>query len=251
MNFTFGIVTNATKGVSENLIKVIESIQKEEIPQHEVIVVGTKGQLVNKLPGKVRIVDFDDTRKKKGWITAKKNAVTRHAKYDNIVYQHDYVTLCDGWYEGWKKFGDKFSLCMNPILNKDGTRFRDWSMFPHPFAGGPSLIEQARAYAGSGKRECLLPYEETGFTKLMYFSGAYWVAKKKTMMEFPLDEGRCWGQGEDVEWSYRVRTRHKFTINVHSKAQLLKQKARTFKPLKEEHRIKMKEFLQQRNQYMP
>ena len=59
----------------------------------------------------------------------------------------------------------------------------------------------------------------------MYISGTYWVAKKKVMLEEPLDEDRWgWGQQEDVEWSQRVRDNYKYVMNIHSTVKSLKEK---------------------------
>ena len=43
---------------------------------------------------------------------------------------------------------------------------------------------------------------------------------KKVMEEEPLDEDIVWGQGEDVEWSDRVREKYKYVMNTHSAVKL-------------------------------
>ena len=63
---------------------------------------------------------------------------------------------------------------------------------------------------------------------MMYISGAYWVAKKKFMLENMLNEKLKWGQSEDVEWSIRVRKITDFTINERSVVKLMKYKDRIF-----------------------
>lgn len=45
------------------------------------------------------------------------------------------------------------------------------------------------------------------------------------MEEFPLNEELYWGDGEDVEWSLRVREKYDFTMNVFSEVKLLKQQS--------------------------
>jgi hypothetical protein len=42
------------------------------------------------------------------------------------------------------------------------------------------------------------------------------------MEEFPLNESLKWGQGEDVEWSQRVKSKFDFSINPNSIIRLLK-----------------------------
>ena len=106
---------------------------------------------------------------------------------------------------------------MTPIQNADGTRFRDWTLWPHDITpdGSPNL-------------QSLLPYDVGDLSKFMYISGAYWIAKRKVMQEFPLDETLSWGESEDVKWSKQVREKYNFKLNPHSSVKLLKQKDRVF-----------------------
>ena len=55
----------------------------------------------------------------------------------------------------------------------------------------------------------------------MYISGTYWIAKKRVMEEFPLNENLFWGQGEDVEWSKSVTKKYNFSINPNSIVKLM------------------------------
>ncbi len=226
MNFTFGIIT---AGNIEHLRMVIESIydQKIDSEKYEIIVVG--GPPVS---GKNIVhIDFNE-QIKEAWITKKKNLITDNAKFDNIVYMHDYIILNDDWYKGWVEFGENYSVCMNVILNQDGTRYRDWCIWPHNHNWMDGIMAETR--------ECLLSYDEDGFSDYMYFSGAYWVAKKDAMQEFPLDERLSWGGGEDVLWSKQIRSKHKFVMNKNSCVQLLKQKDKAFNYMSQEtlNRIK-------------
>ena len=78
---------------------------------------------------------------------------------------------------------------------------------------------------------CLLPYDVSNLSKYMYISGAYWVAKKYVMEEFPLNENLVWGESEDVEWSKRIREVYKFSFNKYSKTFLQKIKNPQFKKI--------------------
>ena len=113
MNFTFGIVTSGTNDIFIN--QIIDSIQLMNIPNYEIIIVGNS--LVKRK--NVRIINFDELIKT-GWITKKKNIITTEAAFDNIVYMHDYIVFDINWYNEFLKFGD-FKICMNQILNFDGT----------------------------------------------------------------------------------------------------------------------------------
>lgn len=213
MNFTFGIVTSGNDDNSVQL--VINSIEQLNIPEYEIIIVGNSGVSRDR----IRIIPFNENERP-AWITKKKNLITQYAKYENIVYAHDYIVYCPDWYQGWLQHGDDYKVCMNRILNADGTRYRDWCIWPHNnnFVDG----------IATRQRGCLLPYDMTHLSKYLYFSGAYWVGKKDVMTEFPLNESLLWGQGEDVEWSTRIREKYDFSMNKHSSVQLLKYKDRAF-----------------------
>ncbi len=201
MNFTFGIITDGTN--DDNICKIIDSIELQNIENKEIIIVGNSKIIVDKN------IEFDETIKSK-WITRKKNIITENATYDNIVYLHDYIEFCVGWYEGFLVFGDDFSVCVNVILNSDGSRFRDWCIH------NPSQL--GNRYAG------IIPYNETPSSIDMYISGSYWVAKKHIMQEIKLDESLCWGQSEDIVWSNQISKKYDFKINTNSAVRLLKYK---------------------------
>ena len=205
MDFTFGIITGGKNDFMIN--EIIDSIEKESIPNYEIIIVGNCN--VNRK--NVKILSFDET-KKSGWITKKKNIITQESKYDNIVYLHDYIKLIEGWYNGQLISGDKFSVRMDKIINNNGERFRDWCIWPHNGNDMDNFIGH----------DCLIPYEITHLTKYMYISGSYWIAKKNVMTEFPLNENLSWGQGEDVLWSKQVRERYQFEMNKNSSVFIMK-----------------------------
>lgn len=219
MRFTFGIIT-----VGNDLFvsRIIKDIQAMSIPEYEIIIVGGETSFDG-----ARHIKFDESQKPM-WVTRKKNIITENAKYENIVYLHDYVTFAPDWYRNFIDFGDDWQVCMNRIENFDGTRFRDWTLWP-----GNIEWENQRGFFDEFQPRTLtdkwiLPYSEKRLSKLMYFSGAYWVAKKSVMQEFTLNETLSWGEGEDVDWSIRVRSKYDFTINERSIVRLLKQKGIVF-----------------------
>lgn len=234
MNFTFGIITNGSN--VHHLDQVIKSIMRLGIPEFEIIVVGG-----NRLAyPSVKHIEFNESVKH-SWITKKKNLITAAAKYENIVYMHDYIILDSNWYEGYLKVGNAFNICMNPLINGDGSRYRDLTFFPawHTMAAYGLKVHNSHnadaLVADIDLHECLIPYEHykesKELTKLMYISGAYWVSKKSVMVEFPLDEKLSWGQGEDVLWSDQIKTKYTFSFNPYSHCRLLKHKDPAFKPL--------------------
>ena len=204
MDFTFGIITGGNDGMINT---IIDSIEKENIPKYEVIVVGPCAvERENTI-----LIPFDENIKR-AWITKKKNEITKAATYDNVVYLHDYIKLEDGWYEGQLKAGNDFHIRMDKIIDTNGDRYRDWCIWPHNNNAMDSFIG----------RDCLIPYDLTTLSKYMYISGSYWVAKKGVMLGFPLNESLAWGEGEDVLWSKQVRLKYSFDMNVNSTVKLMK-----------------------------
>ena len=225
MKFTFGIIT---EGKSDQILnKVIDSIEQQNIPEYEIIIVGNS--LVSR--NKTSVIPFDESIKN-AWITKKKNIITENAKYENIVYSHDYVVFENDWYQGFLEFGEDYKICMNKIVNADYSRFRDWVIWPH----NDNVTDEIVAV----NRECIIPYDLTHLTKYQYISGTYWVAKKDVMIENPLDEKLSWGEAEDVIWSIQVRNKYKFSMNPYSTVRLLKFKGVVFNFAEEETIKKLK-----------
>ncbi len=220
MEFTFGIITRGED--SSHLQNQVESILKEKIENFEIIIVGDT-QLTDS--ENVKIINFDSS------ITKKKNLITESAKYENIVYLHDYIFLNDGWYEGQLKSGNNFEVRMDKIININGERYRDWCLWTGDNENLHSIV----------KTKAILPYDVDYLTNHQYISGAYWIAKKNLMQNFPLNEELNWGEGEDVEWSLRVRKHVKFNMNQNSEVRLRKFKDKVFDFVDETLITKIKE----------
>ena len=237
MQFTFGIITNNNIS-SVNLI--IDSIEKQNISEYEIIIVGI--QNINRK--NTKCILFNETIYP-GWITKKKNIITQHALYENIVYMHDYIILDDNWYNGFLKYGNDFDIIVNKINNSDGTRFRDWILNSN-FLNGQSF----KVITNTPIKDCpyiwvndkeniinninipknnqtiFLNYDNDGekWQNYIYISGSYFICKKHVMDEYPLNEILLHCHGEDVEWCQRVRNKFKFKFNKYSSVKLLKYK---------------------------
>jgi len=232
--FTFGIITNNQHHTNttqeDRLSTIIQSIKNQNIPEYEIIIVGD--YQTNK--PFCKCISFDETIKT-SWITKKKNIITQEANYNNIVYLHDYIYLDNNWYNGWKRFGiDNWDIAMNIIMNKDGSRFRDWCVLwfdgnVGPHGTWPNDIPNT----GNRIASPYIPEYNYNQQENLYISGSYWIAKKCVMLEEPLDEKLSWSQSEDIEWSYRVLKKYKYVMNQYSIVRLLHQKDRIFKPLNE------------------
>lgn len=149
---------------------------------------------------------------KSGPICHKKNLAARLSKFDKLCITHDYIHFLEGWKEGFDYFGSEWDICQNIILDYEGNREKDWLLWDHP-----SLI------CGKNKiSPCLLPYDIN--SSYMYVSGTYFCVKRRFFLENPLNEDLFWGEGEDVEWSKRVRQQTKFRMNINSRVKFLKKK---------------------------
>lgn len=223
MEFTFGVC------VTENNLhlhdQIIDSIESLNIPKdnYEIIFIGDKKCQNNR----VTFIDFNENIVS-GWITKKKNFLVDHAKFENIVLMHDYIVFDSTWYSEFEKFGNDFEVCMNSVIEPNGKRSADWLV----------LHEDFRILG----HELLLPYEWTHCTKIQYINGIYWVAKTQFMQNNPLNEFLAWAQGEDVEWSRRVREKIDFKINNNSVVRLLKNKGYNFIELSDQSKEVLRSY---------
>ena len=222
MNFTFGIITDKENPLVF-LEKTIDSIKALNIPNYEIIIIGGND---NRLLDNITVYAFEE-HPTKGWITKKKNLITKHAKYENIVYMHDYFYFDKEWYNNFLLFGDDWEVCMNRLVTIDGKRFRDWHLcllnINNPFEK-KYYLAKAGYSTNTFVPKYLLPYEFKFLSKLMYISGSYWVAKKYVMEEFPQDESFFWNEGEDRVWSWQVNNKYNFYLNHKSIVYLNKAK---------------------------
>ena len=213
MNWTIGIITDGTCG---NRLREIVDSWKRIMPTCQIVICGPAANGSDFMD-----CDYIPFNEEQGAdaICVKKNKITRASSADVIAFTHDYLVPCSDFFEGFERFGYDWDVCMTRIANVDGTRFRDWSLSPE--------VE----LPAHRSRERLLPYSYMPDQTKMYVSGAFWVAKRQTMMDYPLNEDLKWGEGEDVEWSERIMPHVKYVMNGHSTMKLLKPKRRSFNPI--------------------
>lgn len=209
MNFSFVIPTGT---VSTDLLTTIDYINAA-VPSNncEIILVGN----VSVDKPNVKIIPFDESVKPKAWITRKKNLGAQEAKYENVVFLHDYIALNPtDWYSGWCEYGNNFEVAVNKILTMENFRHTDWVISPYDlWEAAPDLKDTYNV---------LMPYGTRGMNDVMYISGNYWVAKKDFMLSYPLDETLVWGDAEDVMWSKQIRKVIQFKCNVNSTVHIIK-----------------------------
>lgn len=192
MSICFAFITDGNNdGFLEQGIK---SILRQSLSDSEIIVIGNS-QL--KIDG-IKLIPFNETQKQ-SWITKKKNLVAHLSSKDILVIMHDYFAITPSWNnDGIKSLlCNDWDVCVTSILNPDGTRYRDWLLWPysHKFLRIPFVYTLAN----------LLPYTVKDLTDFMYVNGSLLIVKRDYFLANPLDEKRSWGEGEDVEWSIRLR----------------------------------------------
>lgn len=205
--WSFVIVTNGNS--MDTLGEQITSIETEmQNSLGEIIIVGPPDLRLKMIPKiDCQLIPFRELGWAPGWITFKKNLGVKAAKYDKIVVCHDYIKFEPGWKAGFDGFGENWDVCVNKIVNLDGKRNRDWLVWDYPGLNAPGLLPYSA--------EC---------SQFQILSGAYYVGKRKFLIENPLNETLRWGEAEDVEWSKRIRTKIKFKFNLHSAVKFLRLK---------------------------
>lgn len=203
LDFSFCIVTDNSMEACKRISSMVYTIRALKIPNYEILVIGGSG---SKFGGDLQDftkIDFDESVKR-GWITKKKNDIAKIAKYDNLVICHDYFLFHRNWYDGYLKIYEDFvksNICCNPVYMIDGRReYTDWVTWDHPDHG----------------RQASLNYNDWEQTKHQYISGGYFVTKKEFFMNNPLNENLSSHDGEDVEWSLRIRNQAKIICNPNS-----------------------------------
>ncbi len=209
IGITFGVITCGDISTNKNLQSQIDSILAMNIPTSQILIIGGENPTFS--CHQIDHIPFDETQQKM-WITRKKNLITKHAKYDMIVYTHDYINFDRDWYSGIFRFineNDTWDILLNPIINTDGSRFRDWVIDPLR----PQLDEYGKILDG----KVLLPYD-INLAEIQYINGTYWIARKHVMIDTPLPEHLAWGASEDIVWSRMLKLglKYKLAFNCYS-----------------------------------
>jgi hypothetical protein len=189
---SFAIVTGGHN--DHYLHNTVKSILDLELDSFEIIIVG-RSEFPNPA---VRCVAFDEGVRE-GWITRKKNLAVSHSKGDIVVILHDYMKLNKDWTRSNVEAlsNSNWDVAMCRITNLDGTRWIDWILWAVNSVGINWWFNHTVAR--------LVPYSTRNLTRYMYVSGSVMIVRRKFIQKNPLDENLAWGEGEDVEWSLRVR----------------------------------------------
>lgn len=189
---SFAIVTGGNN--DHYLQNTVNSILDLDLESFEIIIVGR-----SKFPNpSVKCVAFDESVRD-GWITRKKNLAVSHSQGNIVVILHDYMKVNKDWTRSNVEAlsNSTWDVAMCRITNPDGSRWVDWTLWTQNSIGIRWWFNSTRAN--------LVPYNTTNLTRFMYVGGAVIIVRKEFMLKNPLDENLAWGEGEDVEWSLRVR----------------------------------------------
>lgn len=126
----------------------------------------------------------------RGWITRKKNLLVAAATGDVIVVAHDRYTIPRTFLEHLDAFGLDFDVLVPRQRLPDGRRLPDW------VATDVSLGWSTPA---------TLTYGD--WHPAHYVNGGIVVARTEVLRRTPWNESLFWNQGEDVEFSQRLRDR--------------------------------------------
>jgi len=192
MNLTFGIMSTYENVAQLNV--VIESIQYLNIPNVEILVVGSYQGNWSSVAPNVKHVLTD------GWTPKKKNLVAKLAQHSTLVLLHDYYLFDPSWYTYWKEFDEVVSwdVATNPQFLCNGKRhFTDWVLWDHPTL----------------PRYHSLKYDDWTNNKYQYVSGGYFLCQRQFLRDNPFNESLKPGDAEDVEWSLRIRENGRIVCN--------------------------------------
>lgn len=149
---------------------VVSSILQNNIPHHEILVVGDVQHVWDSEVGRsvVHVVHNEDWEMQ-NWITRKKNFVFEQAQFEVVVILKDYLALTPRWYQAFKAFGTDWDVQMHQISTTSGERFLDWmhrhgdgsgaepraALPPRPaYFKRPQLADHANLFQGFPQLEC-------------------------------------------------------------------------------------------------
>jgi len=188
---SFCILSGGTR--PERLRRLVASIRRQRIPAFEIIVCGEAEQ-----DSSYRYVEAID-EVSSGAIGAARNRAAEHAGFDHVVFCDDDIELDRDWYEGLRPYMGSWDAFATRILNPDGTRHWDWSI-----------------WQGHG-RQRLLGYAE--IDRDLYLTGGLMIVRTDVWSRHRWRTDLGFNQAEDVEFSQRlIAAGHRLGICTESTA---------------------------------
>lgn len=174
--WTFGIISNGKK--NDQIKQQIARIHDLKVPEYEILICGKFEETKDT---KVKYLFFEAYDR--GWITAQKNVILEHARYENIVMMHDRILPSRDFYHGLKKYGNYFEVLSCKITDAQGMRCGDWMTLGNEMWSVPRIG--------------LLEYHD--WDRYGWIDGALAIMKKSTWKKAQWDESLFWNQKEDIK----------------------------------------------------
>ena len=178
--YSFCIITNGKR--PEKLEREIDSIFALNIPDFEILVGGEPPADFSRHG--VRVLNASDAARN-GRLGEMRNVLCRQARFEHLIVADDDMIFHPDFYTGLLAYGKDFDVLCVRLLNPDGTRHWDWAT-----VGGPTGHH-------------LLPYDAVD--PHVYVTGGLCVMKAAVFKQVQWDEGRGFYQGEDVDFSSRLK----------------------------------------------
>ena len=181
-----------TYNVNENLkpkIKKYKEIFK--LKNHEIIILANFNKNNISIKG-VRLINLNS---KKITLGKKRNLAVQISNYSKLIMSLDYFIINKFKLNNIEREILKNDLLVPKIKTLDKKRYLDWMFLDYPKIG---------------KSFC--PYKIKD-RRYMYFHGSYLILKKKFMEKNLFSNYLDHQQGEDVDWSLKVRKKIKYKLS--------------------------------------
>jgi len=186
ISISFCIISNGRK--KGKLRKLIHSIRALKIPEFEIIICGQ----LEVLPDGVKYIK-DIVSAKNGLLGKMRNQTCLAANYGLLVVIDDDISFDKDFYTELLKT-PSFDVLSTKLLNPDGSRHWDWAIL-------------------NNDEHRLIPYDE--LHEDVYISGARCILQKSVFMQVQWDEELGFYEGEDVDFSYKLKTAgYKISFNA-------------------------------------
>ncbi len=195
--WSFGVITNGKD--FDLLDKLVSSIEKQKIPEYEIIVCGPNYSSTNK-----NLINIGDISPKdiRAPICSKKNKIIDSTRFENVAIFHARYELPDLWFDKIKAFGNLFEILILPSITRlERVRINDWSIFQQKFMA------------------IYLP-KYNHYCEDWYAQGGVIISKRRILKEVPLNENLHWDEFEDVVFSNELKIKG-YTVHLDTKNYLI------------------------------
>lgn len=177
--------------VKKNLTKKINKYKKIFKKKNYEIIVLTN---FNKSKISIKNVNIINLNSEKITLGKKRNLAIKLTKFKNIIMTLDYFLLKKFDIKNIEKEISKNDLLVPKIKTIDGKRYLDWLYLDYPKIG-----------------KSFSPYDVKD-RRYIYFHGSYFIFKKKFIEKNMFSNFLDHKQGEDIDWSLKVRKKIKFKL---------------------------------------